>query len=140
MAVEKNAESRRTKKSERARIRKEAKKARPRAVLRNHAASARKVRLVVDLIRGQDVMTAVRTLAFCQKGAAQPVLKLLRSAIANADDLGFDAESMVVAEAFVNEGRTMRRWRPRARGRATRIRKRSCHTTIILGEPAGVEE
>lgn len=140
MTIEKSAESRRTKKSERARIRKEAKKQRPRAVLKNHSASARKVRLVVDLIRGEDVGTAVRTLAFCQKGAAQPVLKLLRSAIANADDLGFDAESMVVAEAYVNEGRTMRRWRPRAQGRATRIRKRSCHTTIILGDKAEEQE
>ena len=127
-------EGRRVKKSERARLRKEAKKTQPQATLRNYRSSASKMRLVVDQIRGLGVAEAVRILHFSNKRAAEPLLKLLRSAMANADELGFDVERMTVAQAFVNEGRTLNRWRPRAQGRATRIRKRSCHTTIILGE------
>ena len=127
-------EGRRVKKSERARLRKEAKKTQPQATLRNYRSSASKMRLVVDQIRGLGVAEAVRILHFSNKRAAEPLLKLLRSAMANADELGFDVERLTVAQAFVNEGRTLNRWRPRAQGRATRIRKRSCHTTIILGE------
>jgi large subunit ribosomal protein L22 len=92
------------------------------------------MRLVVDLIRGKDVQEAVRVLHFSNKRASEALLKLLRSAMANADELGFDVERLNVSQAFVNEGRTLNRWRPRAQGRATRIRKRSCHTTIVLAE------
>jgi len=127
-------EGRRVKKSERARLRKEAKKAHPQATLRDYRSSASKMRLVVDLIRGKDVQEAVRVLHFSNKRASEALLKLLRSAMANADELGFDVERLTVSQAFVNEGRTLNRWRPRAQGRATRIRKRSCHTTIVLGE------
>ena len=138
MAIEKT--NRRTKKSERARVRKEAKKLLPQATLRNYRSSASKMRLVLDLIRGKDVHAAVRVLHFSNKRVSEPLLKLLRSAMANADDLGFDVERMAISQAFVNEGRTLNRWRPRAQGRATRIRKRSCHTTIVLGETAETAE
>jgi large subunit ribosomal protein L22 len=127
-------EGRRIKKSERARVRKEAKKALPQATLRNYRSSASKMRLCIDLIRGKDVQEAVRVLHFSNKRVSEPLLKLLRSAMANADEFGFDVERLTVQQAFVNEGRTLNRWRPRAQGRATRIRKRSCHTTIVLGE------
>ena len=138
MAIEKT--NRRIKKSERARVRKEAKKLLPQATLRNYRSSASKMRLVLDLIRGKDVHAAVRVLHFSNKRVSEPLLKLLRSAMANADDLGFDVERMAISQAFVNEGRTLNRWRPRAQGRATRIRKRSCHTTIVLGETAEAGE
>jgi len=134
MTINKPEGERRLKKSVRAEVRKAAKKLRPQATLRNHQASARKVRLVVDLIRGKAVGPALRILAFCDKAASEPVTKLLRSAIANADELGFDVEGLFVQEAFVNEGRTLKRFRPRAQGRATRIRHRSSHTTIVLGQ------
>jgi large subunit ribosomal protein L22 len=132
--------SRRVKKSVRAAARKAEKKQNPQATLRNAKGSARKFRLVIDMVRGKGVHDAVRVLHFCDKKAAEAILKLLRSAIANADELGFDVERLVVAKAYVDEGRTMRRWRPRAHGRATRIRKRTSHTTIILGEDAGSGE
>ena len=126
-------EGRRVKKSERARLRKEAKKANPQATLRDYRSSASKMRLVVDLIRGKDVQEAVRVLHFSNKRASEALLKLLRSAMANADELGFDVERLMVRQAFVNEGRTLNRWRPRAQGRGPDC-KRSCHTTIVLGE------
>ncbi len=127
-------EGRRVKKSVRAKLRKEAKKTAPQATLRDYRSSASKMRLVVDMIRGKEVQEAVRVLHFSNKRVSEPLLKLLRSAMANADELGFDVERLLVSQAFVNEGRTLNRWRPRAQGRATRIRKRSCHTTIVLAE------
>lgn len=133
MAIVKT-EGRRVKKSVRAAARKEAKKLCPQATLRNYRSSASKMRLVVELIRGLGVQEAVRVLHFNNKRVSEPLLKLLRSAMANADELGFDVERLAVTQIFVNEGRTLNRWRPRAQGRATRIRKRSCHTTIVLAE------
>ena len=97
--------------------------------------SPRKVRLVVDLIRGQDVEEALNLLNFNSKAAAEPVSKLLRSAVANADDRGdYDLDKLYVKIAFVDEGSTWRRWQPRAMGRATRIRKRTSHVTLELAE------
>jgi large subunit ribosomal protein L22 len=99
--------------------------------------SPRKVRLVVDLIRGKRVEEALNLLTFSQKAAARPLVKLLRSAVANADDRGgHDLDKLVVKTAFVDEGPTWRRWLPRAMGRATRIRKRTSHVTLILGDKA----
>ncbi len=94
---------------------------------------ARKARVVADQIRGKGYEEAEALLSFSPRGAAVPMLKLLRSAGANAennDDL--DPEEMLVKAVAVDEGPTMRRYRPRARGRATRIDKRSCHITIAL--------
>jgi large subunit ribosomal protein L22 len=95
--------------------------------------SARKVRIVADQIRGKGYEEAEALLAFSPHGASVPVLKLLRSAGANAennDDL--DPEDLYIESIAVDEGPTMRRYRPRARGRATRIEKRSCHISIAL--------
>lgn len=106
----------------------------PSARLRWLRMSPRKVRLVVDLVRGQQVEEALNILSFCQKAAAQPVAKLVRSAVANALVAGDpDVDKLFVETAFVDEGPTWRRWLPRAMGRATRVRKRSSHVTVILG-------
>ena len=104
-----------------------------RAVLMYCRLSPYKVRQVLDLIRGEHVERARDILRFSDRGAAVVVLKLLDSAIANAgnnDDIPED--ELFVSACFADEGPTMRRFRPRARGRATRIRKRSCHVTVIV--------
>ncbi len=104
-----------------------------RAVLRNEGVSAYKVRPVLDLIRGQDVGLARDTLDLCERDAALLVGKLLTSAVANAENNdGLDPEELYVSACYADEGATAKRWRPRARGRATRIRKRSCHITVIV--------
>ncbi len=106
----------------------------PAARLRWLRMSPRKVRLVVDLVRGKPVEEAMSILSFCCKTAAQPVLKLVRSAVANADQRGnIDLDSLFIQTAFVDEGPTLRRWLPRAMGRATRVRKRTSHVTVVLG-------
>ncbi|MFP5375450.1 MAG: 50S ribosomal protein L22, partial [Acidimicrobiia bacterium] len=92
-----------------------------RAVLRNERVSAYKVRPVLDLIRGLEVDRARDTLQLCERDAAVIVGKLLASAVANAENNdGLDPEELYVAACFADEGTTMKRWRPRARGRATR--------------------
>ena len=104
-----------------------------RAVLRHSRMSATKVRQVLDLIRGQDVDRAAQTLALGDRDAATTVGKVLASAVANAvHNDGLDAEELYVSACFADEGSTLKRWRPRARGRATRIRKRTSHITIIV--------
>ena len=104
-----------------------------RAMLRNERLSAYKVRPVLDLIRGQEVGLARDTLALCERDAAHLVGKLLTSAIANAENNdGLDPEELYVSACFADEGPTAKRWRPRARGRATRIRKRTTHITLIV--------
>lgn len=127
-----------TRQREKATRRREARKeADPSANLRWLRISPRKVRLVIDLIRGRPVEEALNLLTFSHKAAARPVSKLLRSAVANADDRGgYDLDKLVIKSAFVNEGPTWRRWLPRAMGRATRIRKRTSHVTLVLGEKA----
>ena len=104
-----------------------------RAVLRYSRMSAYKVREVLDLIRGQDVVRAAEVLRFSERDAAIPVAKLLASAVANAqhnDEM--DPDELYVSTCYADEGATIKRWRPRARGRATRIRKRTCHVTVIV--------
>jgi large subunit ribosomal protein L22 len=97
--------------------------------------SASKVRLVLDLVRGLPVEDARAVLAMTPRGASEPVGKVLNSAIANAEhNHALDPEDLVVAEAFANEGPTLRRFRPRARGRSTRIRKRTSHITIVVSD------
>ena len=104
----------------------------PKAVLRYLRMSPRKVRLVVDTVRGLKVEAALNALDFTHKSAARPVAKLLRSAIANAVRKDYDVDQLLVKRIFVDEGPTLRRWLPRALGRATRIRKRTSHITIEL--------
>ena len=95
--------------------------------------SPRKARVVADQVRGLDVERAVALLNFSPRGAAVPILKLVQSAAANAENNhDLDPDEMRIASISVDEGPTMRRYRPRARGRATRIDKRSCHINIAL--------
>jgi large subunit ribosomal protein L22 len=96
--------------------------------------SPTKVREVVDLIRRKDVQEARRILTFSTRAAGRPVLKVLESAIANAENnFSLDPDELFVRRAFVDEGPILKRWRPRARGRATRIRKRTSHITVYVG-------
>ena len=127
-----------TRQREKAIRRREQRKAKgPRATLRWLRMSPRKVRLVVDMIRGKGVEEALNILSFCRKAPSEPVTKLLRSAIANADDRGsYNLDRLYVETVKVDEGPTWRRWLPRAMGRATRIRKRTSHVTIELAERA----
>lgn len=99
----------------------------------------RKVRLLVDLVRGMKVQDAVNQLSFSTKQAAQPVLKLLQSAIANAKhNHAMNEETLVIKTAYVDGGKTLHRSMPRAMGRATPIRKRTAHITLVLeGETSG---
>jgi large subunit ribosomal protein L22 len=103
--------------------------------------SPRKARLVVDHIRGRSIPEARTILAFSQRAAAKEVEKVLRSAIANAEvaagrDIGDD---LVVSAAYVDEGPTLKRWRARARGRVSRINKRTCHITVKVTHLEGVK-
>ena len=94
----------------------------------------RKARLVVEHIRGRSVPEARTMLAFSERAAAREIDKLLRSAVANAEaNHNLIGDDLVVKTAYVDEGPTIKRWRPRARGRAARIRKHMCHITITLG-------
>jgi large subunit ribosomal protein L22 len=93
----------------------------------------RKARLVVEHIRGRTVPEARTVLAFTERAAAREVEKLLKSAVANAEaNHNLIGDDLVVKAAFVDEGPTIKRWRARARGRATQIRKRTCHITLTL--------
>jgi len=95
--------------------------------------SAYKARQVLDLIRGHEVGRAQEILRFCERGAADVVGKVLASAVANGEkNHSLAAEELFVSACFADEGPTLKRWRPRARGRATRIRKRTCHVTVVV--------
>ncbi|TKV58664.1 50S ribosomal protein L22 [Nakamurella flava] len=108
------------------------------AVLPRARASAKYVRMtpmkarrVVDLIRGRDVASAAAILQYAPQAASEPVGKLLASAVANAENnLGLDPATLVIDTAYVDEGPTLKRFQPRAQGRAFRIRKRTCHITL----------
>ena len=92
-----------------------------------------KARRVVDMVRGQDVQDALDLLQFAPQSAAETVYKVLASAVANAETTeGLDAGSLVVTKAMVDEGPTMKRWRARAQGRASRINKRTSHITLVV--------
>ncbi len=109
-----------------------------RAIARHVRMSARKVRLVVDQIRGKSVNEAYAILQFSKKSAAEPVGKTLRSAVANAQvkaqDGGnaLDVDDLKVSEVFVDEGATLRRWKAAAQGRAAPRRHRTSHITVIV--------
>ena len=105
--------------------------------------SPRKVRLVVDQIRGRSVADALSVLRFSKKAAAVPVSKTLRSAMANAEDKAdrdghdFDVDDLFVSRAFVDEGPTYKRWRSAARGRAVPRRRRTSHVTVAVEAKEG---
>ena len=108
------------------------------AIAKDISMSPRKVRLVVDQIRGLSVNEAYAILQYSKKAAAGPVSKTLRSAVANAQYKAqeegdvLDVDTLQIREAFVDEGATLRRWRARAMGRASPIRKRTSHITVIV--------
>ena len=104
-----------------------------RAIARHVRVSPMKARRVVDLVRGLPAREALTVLQFAPQSASEPVYKVLASAIANAENNErLDPDSLLVAEAYVNEGPTLKRFRPRAQGRAYRIRKRTSHITIVV--------
>jgi len=103
------------------------------AVARYVRVSPYKVREVLDLVRGHHVERAQEILRFCERDAALTVSKVLGSAVANAEhNESVASDELFVSACFADEGPTLKRWRPRARGRATRIRKRTCHITVIV--------
>jgi large subunit ribosomal protein L22 len=103
------------------------------AIARYVRVSPRKARLVVDLIRGKSAGEAANILQFTPKGAAEVVAKVLDSAVANAEhNLKVKPETLFVSQAFVDEGPTLKRIRPRAMGRAFKIRKRTSHITVVV--------
>ena len=104
------------------------------AHLNTYRQAPRKVRIVADLVRGKTVEEAMDLLAFTAKRSAQPIQKLLASALANARNLSIPTENLVVKEIKVDEGKTLYRRRPRSRGMANPIRKRTSHVSIVLGE------
>ncbi len=105
------------------------------AKLRGAPISAQKARLVADQVRGCNVDEAITLLEFSPKKAAHLIRKLLDSAIANAENNeGADVDELTISSVFVDEGRTMKRLRPRAKGRADRIFKRSCHITLQISD------
>jgi len=97
--------------------------------------SASKARVVLNLIRDADLEQAREELQFCDRAAATVVSKVLESAVSNAENNeNLSADELYVAECWADEGPTLKRWRPRARGRATRINKRTCHITVVVAQ------
>ena len=106
-----------------------------RAYARLLRVSPRKLNLVAQLIRGKDASAALTDLTFSKRRIAREVKKVLESAVANAEhNHALDADELIVFEAFADEGPTLKRFRPRARGRASRIRKRTSHITIVVAD------
>jgi large subunit ribosomal protein L22 len=103
------------------------------AVARYVRVTPQKARRVVDLVRGLEVDEALALLRFAPQAASEPVYKLIASAVANAEGVeSLDRADLVVSKARVDEGPTMKRWRPRAQGRAARINKRTSHITVVV--------
>jgi large subunit ribosomal protein L22 len=95
----------------------------------------RKLRLVMDMVRGKPVEDALTTLGLVRKGASPVLAKVIKSALANAENNhGMNTDGLFIKEAFVDEGPTLKRFMPRAMGRATQIRKRTSHITVVLSE------
>jgi large subunit ribosomal protein L22 len=108
-----------------------------RAIHRNVRMSPRKAYVVMGLIRGLDVQSAMQRLQFTKKRAAYFIDRVLRSAVANADQTGeVDVDRLYVATATVDQARTLKRWRPGAMGRAGQVLKRNCHLEVVLRERA----
>ncbi len=124
-----------TRSREKSAARRENRDVRPRAIARYVRISSRKVKVVIDLIRGKSVNEAQAILMYTPKAASPVVEKLLNSAVANAENnLDLSRDTLYIAEVFANQGPTLKRFRPRAQGRASRIRKRTSHITIILDQ------
>ncbi|AVX21802.1 MAG: 50S ribosomal protein L22 [Bacillota bacterium] len=97
--------------------------------------SPRKVRQVINVVRGKDVQEAFAILRFMPKAAAREVLKVLKSAVANAEhNYEMDTQSLYISKIFVDQGPTLKRYNPRAMGRADLIRKRTSHITVVVSE------
>jgi large subunit ribosomal protein L22 len=111
------------------------------ARVRHIRVTPQKARRVVDLIRGKQATEALAILKFAPQGASEPVYKLVASAIANArvkadaENSYLDEQDLVIAKAFVDEGTTLKRFQPRAQGRAFQIKKRTSHITVVLATP-----
>lgn len=111
------------------------------ASARHVRVTPQKARRIVDMIRGKAATDAVSVLQFAPQAASEPVKKVLESAIANArvkadkESVAFDERNLVISAAFVDEGPTMKRFRPRAQGRAGRINKRTSHITVVVTQP-----
>lgn len=124
-----------TRVKEKAEFRRENAEKRPHATARHIRIAPRKVKIVIDLIRGRSVKDAEAILMYTPKAASEPTLKLLKSAVANAENnLDMDKETLYVAEVYANQGPTLRRYKAGSRGSSSRIRKRTSHITIILDE------
>jgi large subunit ribosomal protein L22 len=107
------------------------------ATLRYCRIAPRKLRMIANMIRGQSVSTAINQLRFLDKSGSRELFKLLVSAVANAEDLGdADVDELVVNQITVDQGPTLKRWRPRAHGRATRIEKKTSHVFVEVAPPA----
>jgi large subunit ribosomal protein L22 len=104
------------------------------AFLKNYRQSPRKVRLVADLVKGKKIDEAILELDFLVKRASLPILKLIKSAVANAKVLGMDEANLIIKDLRVDKGIVMKRMMPRAMGRGARINKRTSHVTVILAE------
>lgn len=105
------------------------------AVAKQIRIAPRKARLVIDLVRGKDVGEAIAILKNTQRAASPIIEKVLNSAVANAEhNYEMEPENLYISEAFVDEGITLKRFRPRAMGRATRINKRTSHITVVVSE------
>ena len=108
------------------------------AVARHLRVTPMKARRVVDLVRGKQATEALAILKFAQQGASEPVYKLVASAVANArvkadrEGVAFNEDTLFISEAYVDEGPTMKRFQPRAQGRAFRINKRTSHVTVVV--------
>lgn len=107
-----------------------------RAESRGLRMSARKARVIADIVRGKSVDEALTALAFQKRKAANPLRKVLDSAVANADQRGLDLDRLVIKDVQIDKGPMMRRYLPRAHGRATRIRKQTSHISVQLAESA----
>lgn len=108
------------------------------AKAKNVRMSPRKVRIVVDIIRGKDVAEALAVLSFMPKRAAEIVAKVIKSAAANAEhNMDLDRDRLYVAQAYVDAGPTLKRFQPRQRGQAFEIKKRSSHITVVVREREG---
>jgi len=109
------------------------------AILKNYRQAPRKTRLLADLVRGKDVGKALILLAFTDKRAAGPVAKLIKSAIANAELKGMSRDRLFISDIRVDKGVTMKRWMPKAFGRATPLNKRTSNLVVALAEKVEVE-
>lgn len=110
------------------------------AVLKNYRQSPRKVRLVATSLRGKKVNTALTNLSFIARRSSLPLKKLIESAVANAkNNYGIDSNDLMIKSITVDEGYTLKRWMPRARGAAYPINKRTSHVTVVLDSKEGLE-